>query len=254
MTKVSYERSREAWEGFDAKLRTLIETFPVKRVCDVGGGANPALPEEFVAGHGLDYTVLDVSKEELDKAPDGYAKVHADICAPALSLETEYDFIFTRMLVEHVRDGEVLHRNIHRILADGGIAFHFFPTLYSLPFLANRMLPENLTGRLLDLFAPRDRHRQAKFPARYSWCRGPSKSRIRKLERLGYEVVEYTGFFGNEGYYNRIPPLRFLSARFAGIMLKHPVPLLTSYAYLVLRKSPRSGRESAAPVKERKPT
>ncbi len=138
---------------------------------------------------------------------------------------------------EHVDDGERYYRNIFAALRPGGVTAHCFSTLYALPFLANRLLPEGLTSRLLDLFNPRDRYRQDKFPAHYSWSRGPSRRSIRRLRRLGYEVVEYRGYFGHP-YYDRpaLKPLRALEDAKAAWLCRHPIPALTSYAVVILRK------------------
>jgi len=54
----------------------------------------------------------------------------------------------------------------------GGVSAHWFSTLYALPFLANRALPEWLGNTMLNTFAPRDRDRHEKFRAYYSWGRG----------------------------------------------------------------------------------
>ena len=46
------------------------------------------------------------------------------------------------MLAEHVPDGYRFHSNLFELLKPGGVAFHFMPTLYSPPFVINRLLPE----------------------------------------------------------------------------------------------------------------
>jgi 2-polyprenyl-3-methyl-5-hydroxy-6-metoxy-1,4-benzoquinol methylase len=212
----------------------------VRRICEIGGGANPALPLEFLRQHGLDYTVLDISQEELNKAPEGYTKVQADIASRDFNLTGNYDLVFSKLLAEHVADGEQMHRNIWKILADDGYAFHHFPTLYTVPFLLNRLAPEQWSEQVLLHLAP-NRARSskwAKFPAYYSWCRGPMRRQVQRLESVGYRVEEYVGFFGHD-YYAQSKKVRFLDApqrHLTSFLLKHPVPLFTSYAYLLLQK------------------
>ena len=118
---------------------------------------------------------------------------------------------------------------------NGGIALHFFPTLYAPPFVVNKLIPEMLSSRVLALVAPRDERMQRKFPAFYKWCRGPTRRQLARFERLRYRVLEYRGFFGH-GYYNRMPALRGALDRVAGFLVRHPVPHLTSYAWVMLQK------------------
>jgi SAM-dependent methyltransferase len=213
----------------------LIEFNDCRVVCEVGAGANPALDLEYICDRGLRYCIMDVSEEELAKAPDGYHKIVADICRPLVPGLGPFDLVFSKMLAEHIREPEQFHRNVHRLLRPGGVAFHFFPTLYALPFVVNLLLPEVASTLALRLLSPRDEVRHGKFPAYYRWCRGPTKGVLRKLENVGYIVEEYAGFFGHN-YYRRIPLMARVHAAVVTRLLRHPLPFLTSYAYAVLRK------------------
>jgi SAM-dependent methyltransferase len=232
---VRYGDFGEAWDRHSDTVRLLIERHVLKRVCEVGGGANPALPLSYVQERGLTYAILDISAAELEKAPTGYRKIVMDICSADAPVEDAFDLVFTKMLAEHVADAELFHRNVYKLLAPGGLAFHFFPTLYSPPFVANYLFPESLSRLLLDAFSPRDRVRHAKFPAYYRWCRGPTRRQLDRFGRLGYEVVQYGGFFGH-AYYQRLSVAHQVSRRIARFLVSHPVPQLTSFAYLVLRR------------------
>jgi SAM-dependent methyltransferase len=232
---VSYGFFEEAWVDHAATVRRLIERCGARSVCEIGGGANPALPLAYAAERGIDYAILDISPTELEKAPAGYRKLAADIAAERLPLAERFDFMFSKMLAEHVPSGTAFHRNVFGLLAPGGLAFHFFPTLYAPAFVANRLLPDGVSGAALQAFAPRDRYRHAKFPARYSWCRGPTRGQLARLASLGYEVVSYRGFFGHD-YYRRIPPLHWASRRAAAYLCRHPWAPLTTFAFVLLRK------------------
>jgi len=63
-------------------------------------------------------------------------------------------------------NGERYHRNIFDVLRSGGVAVRCFSTLYALPFTVNRLLPERVASRALDVFIPRDR--RAYIPRRAS--------------------------------------------------------------------------------------
>jgi SAM-dependent methyltransferase len=244
--QVRFDVSERAWNGFDAVLRRLASRPGTRRVLEIGGGANPALPLDFVEEYGVEYVVLDISPEELAKAPDGYSTVQADIASPRLDIAGGYDLVFSKMVAEHVPDGRVFHANVLGLLAEGGTAFHFFPTLYAPPFVVNRLLPERLSERVL-LLLQSGRHREgrnAKFPSHYSWCRGPLWSQIRRFENVGYRVEEYTGFFGHPAYYRKVKAFEKLHDRISSTLVRHPVPYLTSFAYVILSradKAPRRG-------------
>ncbi len=235
---VRYAVSDVGWGSFAPLTRALIKERDLRRVIEIGGGANPSFPPEEVRALDLDYTLLDISQAELDKAPPGYKTVCADIASPELQLNGEHDFAFSHMLAEHVRDGETFHRNVWRLLRPGGYALHFFPTLWAPPFVVNRMLPERAADRLLRWISPgRDRYRQAKFPAYYDWCRGPTQAQIRRFERIGFSVESYDGYYGHHRYYRRFPPLHKLHLRWSRYLSRHPQPDLTSFAMVLLRKT-----------------
>lgn len=237
--KISYGLSADAWGTVVSRIERMIEMRGFCRIIELGGGANPSLSPEFVSDHGIEYTLLDISQAELDKAPQGYAKVCSDICAEQFSGHIEYDFAFSRMLAEHVTDGATFHRNVYALLRRGGVAFHFFPTLFAPPFVVNWMLPETMAETLLHLLQPgRERSgKLGKFPAQYSWCRGPLRSQIRKFEQLGYQVEEYAGFYGHGAYYQKIPFLRGMHEYLSQVLSRRPVPALTSFAQIVLIKN-----------------
>jgi len=236
-TRIAYGRSEDAWSGYTNFIVNLIEKENSSRICDVGGGANPLLSLDVIQSKRLRYYLLDMSEAELDKTPSGYLKIRADIAAPDFSINaSELDLVFSKMVAEHVRDGRQFHKNVRAILRNNGLAVHFFPTLYALPFLLNRWTPELIVDKLTDVLTPRDRHQHARFPAFYDWCRGPLRGQIRRFEDLGYEVVEYQGFFGHAGYYRRLRFMSRLHELTTTWLLKSPSALFTSYAIVVLRK------------------
>ncbi len=232
---------RDAYSDFRDTLRRIVRDEGARRLCDVGGGANPTFPLDEVREKGLAYTLLDISQAELDKAPAGYEKVRADIGASAFSLDGDFDLVMSQQLAEHVRDGEAFHRNVFRLLRPGGRAVHYFPTLFSLPLVVNRVLPEVLLQRMIETLWPHraSEGKHARFPAWYSWCLGPGDVQFRRFASLGYEVERYAGFFGHS-YYNAIPPLRDAHRWISSKIVDHPVWLLTSGAVVVLRRPKHS--------------
>jgi 2-polyprenyl-3-methyl-5-hydroxy-6-metoxy-1,4-benzoquinol methylase len=236
-TNISYGPTLDAWVGFVPLLTDLINKHHFQKICDVGGGANPVLSEDFIKDKSLDYSVLDISESELSKAPKYYHKIQADIASRDFVIDQKFDLIFSKMLAEHISDSDQFHRNILNNLTDNGIAVHFFPTLFAFPFFINSVIPENLADALLRVLAPRNRYQHEKFPAYYRSCRGPSRQQIKHFIALGYDVLEYQGFFGHGGYYEKIRPLQKIHDIKTNYLLKNPNPAFTSYACVVLQKA-----------------
>jgi SAM-dependent methyltransferase len=233
--EINYLQSDREWQEYSEFIQNLIKEYDIRKICDVGGGANPVLSQQFVTDNQLDCTVLDISSAELEKAPKEYKKLVQDIEAADSVPTDQFDLVVTKMMAEHLRDGRLFHKNVFSMLKPGGVAVHYFPTLYALPFLINRSMPEWLSSFLLDIFLPRDRYQLGKFPAYYSWCYGPTRPMLRMLTGIGYEIVQYKGFFGNT-YYTRIPILRNLHKTYTQCLVNHPTPYLTSFAQVILRK------------------
>ncbi|MGH7686715.1 MAG: class I SAM-dependent methyltransferase [Candidatus Dormibacteria bacterium] len=220
-----------AFEGFRAECLRVVAASGATSVCDVGGGWRPLFSLDDISRHGLDYTVLDVSPEALERTPAAYRTVCADICRPPRELRGSFDVVFSMFVAEHVRDGAAMHRNIFDMLRPGGVAVHVFPTLYHPAFVANKLLPEHLSQPLVQRLV---RHSD-KFPARYSWCFGPTRSMHRRLRAIGYEVLEYRPFYGTY-YLNGVPVLRSVEDGFSRWAARRRIPQLTSFARLQLRK------------------
>ena len=215
-----------------------------RRFCDVGGGANPIVSTRKIEELGLDYVLLDDSAEELEKAPPEYRKFQGSILDAArvralLDEGGPFDVVASRWTAEHMPDGRAFHEQVFAMLRPGGAAVHLFPTLYSPPFLVNRLLPDATSSRILERSGGGGRvseGRHAKFPSYYSWCRGPSRRQLARLESVGFTVERYTGFFGH-GYYRRLGPVDRLHRRLTRVLLEHPVASLTSFALVVLRRA-----------------
>ena len=236
-TKILFGPSRDAWDGFGPLLIDLIERNKLKNICDIGGGANPVLDADFISRNGIEYHLLDISERELSKAPENYNKILADIASPYFKLDIKFDLVFSKMLAEHISDAEQFHKNVLSCLAENGLAVHFFPTLYTLPFFANYIFPERIVSILLNKLAPRDRYQHEKFPAYYRWCRGPTLKQMQRFTTLGYDIVEYRGYFGHSSYYKKIPLLKKIHNIKTNYLLRHPNPSFTSYVYVVLKKA-----------------
>jgi 2-polyprenyl-3-methyl-5-hydroxy-6-metoxy-1,4-benzoquinol methylase len=233
--EVSYAPYTEAVDLYYEELNRIAAPGGL-RVCDIGGGAKPLLSLKRIGRQELDYVLLDIDPEELALAPEAYEKLQGDILAPGtverlLAQGGPFDLVTSRWAAEHMSDGAAFHRNVFSLLRPGGAAVHLFPTLFALPFTVNRLLPDRLSKGML--FGVTDR--VSKFPAHYSWCRGPTDAQLARLRGIGYEVERYVGFFGH-GFFAPLAPLDAPYRRATGWLLRHPRPALTSFALAVLRR------------------
>lgn len=219
---------------FRAELRRLMDE-GARRFCDVGGGASPVVGLSKLEERGLDYVVFDASQSQLDRTPPGYQLFLGDILDSAsvgqfAEQHGSFDVIVSRWTAEHMPDGRRFHEHVFSLLRPGGTAVHLFPTLYAFPFLLNRLLSQDLSRAIHARAFPNSR---TKFPAYYSWCRGPTGRQLRRLESVGFRVARYVGCFGH-GMYGRVAPLHRAHKAVARMLLEHPVPSFTSFAVAVL--------------------
>lgn len=223
------------WKKAENFIQKIILENNYKSILEIGGGGNPTINSAFVAENNLDYTLSDIDEEELNKADDIYKKVVLDLSDSSLTHNKKYDLIFSRMVGEHISDGFIFHSNIYALLNPGGMSFHCFSTLYSIPFLLNKYMSDEISEKLLTIFAPREKHKHGKFKAYYSWCYGPTPKIVSSLESIGYGIEEYCGYFGHY-YYKKIFFLHFLEKLKTQLLLKFSIPYFTSYSHIILKK------------------
>jgi SAM-dependent methyltransferase len=246
---ISYEISDTDDINSSAYIERAILDSGARRVVDIGGGANPLVPLDFVTAHDITYTILDISADELAKAPAGYLTMQADIGAGELAGGGDHDLVISKMLAEHIDDAEAFHRNVYGLLRPGGRAIHLFPTLYAPPFVVNRVIPESVSRSVLRRLSGRERVRDGelrKFPAYYHWCRGPIPRQLARLEHIGFEVERYIGYFGSTAYFTRFPRLASADSAVARWLVRHPAPWITTYARVTLRKPLDATRAASA--------
>jgi SAM-dependent methyltransferase len=220
------------------EVEKVAEDAAVKRICDIGGGANPLLSFAQAEAAGIEeYVVTDIEAGELAKAPPEFTKVVADASAPWPEGIGSFDLVVSRFVAEHVPDPAAFHRTVFELLRPGGRAMHFFPTLYEPAFVFNRLAPEALSAKLLNR-AQEGREEggnHQKFPAYYRWCRGATKAQLGRLRSIGFSVDDYLTVFGH-GYLWKVPPLERLVDATDAWLCDHRFAQFGAYAAVTLSR------------------
>ena len=224
----------DAFDSYEGVLRSIVERYPAPELLELGGGRWPGFRLNQMPPNTKSYTVNDLNEDELARLPPGYDKACFDVSGDSAGFESRYDVVFSRFLGEHVRDGLAMHRNVHRVLKPGGTAFHLIPTLYALPFVMNRLLPERLGQKILSIVAP-SRDISPKFPAYYSWCHGNTAAMRRMFRDVGYSKVEIINYYGHF-YYDKIPVVRTIERNFRKLAARKNWSWCASFAYIIAHK------------------
>lgn len=234
---MAIEKSK-AWDtamlGYGDTLKGIVSEFDAPELLELGAGRRPSFELNDMPASVQGYTVNDISEEELSLLPEGYKSACFDVSGDASNFGDRYDVVFSRFLAEHVPDGVAMHRNVHRVLKKGGVAFHLIPTLYAVPFLVNKYMPESLSSWVLKTFAPR-RSINPKFPAPYSACFSNPKAMEGMLRDVGYADVQFQNFYGHF-YYEKLPVIRSVHERFSALAAAQDWHVFGTYAYIIARK------------------
>jgi len=228
-----------AWENYKPTIRNLCKRLNAKRVIEIGGGRNPSFALTELNELGAEFTVNDIERSELEHLPAGYRTASFDIAGDLShlgSLRGSFDLAFSQMVFEHVSDGQRAWANVYGLLAPGGIALAFVPTLYAFPFVLNWLLPSRVAATLVRTFRPdRDYDVRPVFPAHYSWCISDEKRMTAMLSAIGFREAAVVPFYGHS-YYAMFPIMRDLHSKFNDIVRRHDWRTLASFAYIIVRK------------------
>lgn len=232
-------RSQWAWDNYQTTVEALARAFALRDLIEIGGGRDPLMTPARVGHLGLRYTVNDISTEELRHAPDSFGKARFDICGSMTEAgiaSESYDLAFSRMVFEHVRDGRAAWRNLCHILRPGGVALAFVPTLYALPYVANLIVPEWISARIVKALYPhRTDHADPKFPAHYSWCFSSERKMAPMLRDAGFSESLIVPFYGH-AYFEKLPLAREIDEALTRLAIRFDWRVLTPYAYILARK------------------
>ena len=235
-----------AWDNYKPALIGFVEALRQAgrcgedgrvRLMEIGGGRGPQFSPEEAKELGVALTVNDIDARELSLAPPGFATACFSIAGEVdRSLLGQFDFIFSRMVFEHVKDAPRAWANVASLLAPGGVALAYHPTLYSPPFIVNWLTPEAFSARLLKLFFPwRHDGDYPKFPARYEMCVAEPSAVAPKLKAAGFSEVLIAPFFGH-GYLRAVPVAREIEGALHAWAERRDIRWLSSYAFTLARR------------------
>jgi SAM-dependent methyltransferase len=228
-----------AWENYKRTVQELSKRIAARRLIEIGGGRGPLFNPAELNDLGVKLTVNDIAPGELALLPAGYDTACFDVVGDltrVAALRGSFDLAFSRMVFEHVADGPRAWSNLYELLAPGGIALAFIPTLYALPFVLNWIIPDKLAAAIVKAIRPdRNYDSQPVFPARYSWCFADEACMKPMLSAIGYREVAVLPFYGHS-YYGVFPVIRDVHHWFTGVARRRDWRMLASFAYVIARK------------------
>ncbi len=172
-------------------------------ILDIGSGWAPSVPPaERPAG--CRYVGLDLSRTELERAPEGsYDDMAiADVRELCPALRDRFDLALSCQVLEHVKPLAVAAGNVGSYLRPGGRFIAFFSGTFSIFGMLNRVLPQRSALWVMKTFL----HRPADtiFPAYYDRCWAGALHRIFRE----WSSVEVVPSWHGAGYFAFFRPLQ----------------------------------------------
>lgn len=221
----------DAFHQLSKTIEAIIAETKPSTVLELGAGRSPLFLDR---ARSFKLVANDVAQAELDQLPANVEKALFDISSPEQipnHLRGSVDLVFSRSVFEHVRSIDDAMRTTHALLKPNGVAFHFFPTLYSSPFLLNKLIPFSVSERLVNVLS---RPNYKRFPARYAQATA-TQARLDRWKKIGFREVAAARFYGHH-YYKRIPVLRQLEDALTNAAAQQRWDWYTSFAYIMLVK------------------
>jgi SAM-dependent methyltransferase len=229
-----------AWDLYKPTIAAAVRQFGATRLLEIGGGRDPLFAAEEAEALGVTQTLNDIDPTELARAPRACATLCFDVSANPGTIGApleSFDLIYSRMVMEHVRDAAGAWRTKAALLRKGGLAVAFFPTLYYPPYVLNALIPERLSSAIVralykDRAADGD---DPKFPAHYDWCISSRRRLEPMLAKAGFSEMHVQPFWGSS-YFRGVSLLHRMDQTLARMAAGLNWRALTSYAIVLARR------------------
>jgi ubiquinone/menaquinone biosynthesis C-methylase UbiE len=185
----------------------LIEALQARgRWLDLGCG-HDFLPPWFSADDrslnlaGWTVAGVDLDDTSLKRHPGLTWRIHADIQQLPFRART-FDLITANMVLEHVRNPELLFREVARVLTDRGCFLIHTPNLHGYTTAFTRLLPQRLLAPLAGLLLgrrPEDVYE--------TYYRANSQSRLQQLAAASHLTIDAFRFVDSSPQLIRVPPM-----------------------------------------------
>ena len=205
--------------------------FPGARILDVGCGRTPMIPKKE-RPYGTSYVGLDLSLDELQKAPVGsYDEiVQADVVTRVHSMEGQFDIILSWMVLEHVKPLDLALENIRAYLRPGGILLTQMSGTFSGFGVINRLLPQKLGIWAMRVLLSRSP--ETVFPAYYDHCYYSALSRF----MAPWSESQVIPLFRGAGYFGFSPFLQALYLNYEDWVFQAKYLNLATHYLVMARK------------------
>lgn len=167
-------------------------------IYDVGGGSRPCLTLEQKKALGIRLVGVDISAEELDKAPAG---VYDEIVVADITKyrgRGDADLIVCRATLEHVRNTDGAFACLASILKPGGQLLLVVPSRNAIFARINLILPEKVKRAILFSIFPHKALGHDGFPAFYNQCTPRDFRRLADRHGMDVEFLKpyyYSSYF-----------------------------------------------------------
>ncbi len=223
-------RYAEPWRAaFEARVQTAL--LPGVRILDIGSGRRPAIPLEQ-RPEKCTYVGLDLSRDELQKAPVGSYDdmIVADVVCRVPELEEQFDLIVSWQVLEHVKPLDAAIENLHRYLRADGRLVALLSGSFSLFGLLNRVVPQRFGAWCMSKLLRRDP--ASVFPAYYHHCW------FNALEKIlhSWNEAEVLPLYRGASYFNFLPALRWTYLKYEEWAMLNTHPNLATHYLIHARK------------------
>ena len=202
-------------------------------IYDLGGGSNPYLPADLKQELNAIVVGLDISADELRKAPSGCYDRTISCDLSQFQGKQDADLVICQATLEHVANTSGCLRAISEVVAPGGRAYLFAPCRNALFTRLNLLLPEGMKRHLLFTLFPKKSLGHDGFEAFYDKC---TPNQIEALAAANGLVVERRELFWISSYLRVFAPL-FLVWRcwqgFSCVFLRDDA--VETFAYILLK-------------------